>query len=224
MIFGIVGLVKIEKSAGRLKGKGLAIAGIAVPAAIAPIALMMGILMPALARTRELAHRIVCETNMKGLGKAMMVYALNYDDKYPTILKWCDLLIEGDFCTCKQFVCKSSDTIEGESSYAMNINLAGKKFSELSSNVVVLFETNFGKSPAGRDCLLKDRQWYQYLPFGDGETKVYRLRWNQAGGPEMLTTENHQGDGCNVLFADGRVEFVGTNDLNDLEWTAEQNE
>ena len=42
--------------------------------------------------------------------------------------------------------------------------------------------------------------------------------WNQSGGPEILTTENHQGEGCNILFADSRVEFVPTEDLNDLLW------
>jgi len=42
--------------------------------------------------------------------------------------------------------------------------------------------------------------------------------WNQAGGPEILTTENHQDDGCNILFADGHVQFIKTKDLNDLKW------
>jgi len=45
--------------------------------------------------------------------------------------------------------------------------------------------------------------------------------WNQVGGPEILTTDNHQGDGCNVLFVDSHVEFIKTEYLNDLKWTAE---
>ena len=45
--------------------------------------------------------------------------------------------------------------------------------------------------------------------------------WNQSGGPEILTTDNHQGDGCNVLFVDSHVEFVRTKDLNDLKWKPE---
>ena len=43
IILGIVSLVKIERSAGRLKGLGFAIAGIAVPPVLLP--LMMGILI-----------------------------------------------------------------------------------------------------------------------------------------------------------------------------------
>ena len=45
--------------------------------------------------------------------------------------------------------------------------------------------------------------------------------WNQAGGPEILTVENHQGDGCNVLFVDGHVAFVRQEDLPQLRWTSD---
>ena len=47
-----------------------------------------------------------------------------------------------------------------------------------------------------------------------------RPGWNQSGGTELLTTENHQGKGCNILFCDGHVEFVRTQDINNLYWTA----
>ena len=50
---------------------------------IAIIALLMGILMPALARVRQIAFRMVCGTNLSGIGKAMMIYANDYDDEYP---------------------------------------------------------------------------------------------------------------------------------------------
>ena len=50
---------------------------------IAIIALLMGILMPALARVRQVAHRLVCGTNLSGIGKAMLIYANDYDDELP---------------------------------------------------------------------------------------------------------------------------------------------
>jgi prepilin-type N-terminal cleavage/methylation domain-containing protein len=50
---------------------------------IAIIALLMGILMPALARVRQLAFRMVCGTNLSGIGKAMLVYANDYEDELP---------------------------------------------------------------------------------------------------------------------------------------------
>ena len=50
---------------------------------IAIIALLMGILMPALARVRQVAHRLICGTNLSGIGKAMLIYANDYDDELP---------------------------------------------------------------------------------------------------------------------------------------------
>jgi prepilin-type processing-associated H-X9-DG protein len=44
---------------------------------------------------------------------------------------------------------------------------------------------------------------------------------NPAGGPELLTTENHQPEGCNILFADAHVEFVKKENLSTLRWTTE---
>ena len=50
---------------------------------IAIIALLMGILMPALSRVRQIAFRMVCGTNLSGLGKAMLIYANDYEDELP---------------------------------------------------------------------------------------------------------------------------------------------
>jgi prepilin-type N-terminal cleavage/methylation domain-containing protein len=50
---------------------------------IAIIALLMGILMPALSRVRQLAFRLTCGTNLAGIGKAMLIYANDYEDELP---------------------------------------------------------------------------------------------------------------------------------------------
>jgi len=187
VILGIVGLVKISKSAGKLKGNGFAIAGIVVPAVstLFVLPLMMGIMMPALARTRQTAFRMVCATNMSGLGKAMLIYSNDYND-IPTASKWCDLLIEHVEVTEKSLRCLGAP--EGPCNYAMNKNVEGLGASA-PPDMVLLFETHPG--------------------------------WNQSGGPEILTTDNHQGDGCTVLFADSHVAFVKTEKLKDLKWKPE---
>ena len=64
-----------------MKRKGFTLVELLV--VIAVIALLMGILMPALARVRQIAQRIMCGTNLSGIGKAMMVYANDYDDDLP---------------------------------------------------------------------------------------------------------------------------------------------
>ena len=46
--------------------------------------------------------------------------------------------------------------------------------------------------------------------------------WNQFGGPEILTTENHWLDGCNVLFNDGHVEFIKPQEVSELKWGTQE--
>lgn len=189
VICGIVALVRIEKSAGQLKGKGFAIAGIAAPAIIAPVALMMGILMPVLGRTRELAQQTVCASHLHQVSLVIRMYSDDNDGQYPTPAKWCDLLIEHDYINGKQLRCPGAK--EGPCNYAMNKNIE-RLGPAAPPDMVLLFETHPG--------------------------------WNQSGGPEILTTENHVRDGCNIVFVDAHTRFVRQKDLEDLRWTAQQNE
>jgi len=64
-----------------MKTKGFTLVELLVVIAI--IALLMGILMPALSRVRALAFRMTCGTNLSGIGKAMLIYANDYDDELP---------------------------------------------------------------------------------------------------------------------------------------------
>ena len=64
-----------------MKKKGFTLVELLVVIAI--IALLMGILMPALARVRQIAFRMVCGTNLSGIGKAMLIYSNDYDDELP---------------------------------------------------------------------------------------------------------------------------------------------
>ena len=64
-----------------MKRKGFTLVELLVVIAI--IALLMGILMPALSRVRQIAFRVVCGTNLSGIGKAMLIYSNDYDDELP---------------------------------------------------------------------------------------------------------------------------------------------
>ncbi|MBN2270171.1 MAG: hypothetical protein JXN61_06130 [Sedimentisphaerales bacterium] len=50
-------------------------------------ALGVGIAMPALARTRQMAYRLYAGTSLSGIGKACLIYANDYDDKFPPNLE-----------------------------------------------------------------------------------------------------------------------------------------
>jgi hypothetical protein len=216
-VMGIVGAITIRRSKGQLEGKGFAAAGIALPA-VAALGLIM--LLP---RMKSPAWQLMCGTNLNWLSSAMNIYASEFDDKYPTPDKWCDLLIEHAKLTPKHFVCLASDATEGESSYALNENIGDKSSAEMPPDVVVLFETNLGKDASGRQEFLRSRDSYkffrrEYKPL----KKVYKSRWNQYGGPEILTTENHMGKGCNILFNAGYVRFVPTDELSLLKWSVRE--
>ncbi|MFA5251421.1 MAG: type II secretion system protein [Phycisphaerae bacterium] len=47
------------------------------------IAVLMGILLPALSAVRRTAQRVVCGSNLAGIGKAMLLYANEYGGEFP---------------------------------------------------------------------------------------------------------------------------------------------
>jgi prepilin-type N-terminal cleavage/methylation domain-containing protein len=79
----MAGLANFKKVKGvtKMKKKGFTLVELLVVIAI--IALLMGILMPALAKVRQIAYRMVCGTHLKGIGNAIMLYANDNKDDYP---------------------------------------------------------------------------------------------------------------------------------------------
>ena len=63
-----------------MKKKGFTLIELLVVIAI--IAMLLAILMPALNKVKKIAQRVVCGTNLKGLGTAQVVYANDYEDMY----------------------------------------------------------------------------------------------------------------------------------------------
>jgi len=64
-----------------MKRKGFTLIELLVVIAI--IALLMSILVPALAKARMLAYRLLCKTNLAGIGKVMALYASDSEEEYP---------------------------------------------------------------------------------------------------------------------------------------------
>jgi len=76
---GVAALVQISASAGRRTGQGFAVIGLAVPF----ILFLLVMWLPALAREMETALRGRCGANLMGIGKAMLIYADDYQDQLP---------------------------------------------------------------------------------------------------------------------------------------------
>ncbi len=176
---GIVALCQIEYSKERIAGGVSATFGVI-------IAIISFLLLSVAPRTVwQPPPSFICGINLSGLGKAMLIYAGEFNGKYPTADKWCDILLEGnEEIKEKMFVCpgalKSGN--KERCHYAMNPNCEPNS----PADTVLLFETDGG--------------------------------WNLSGGPELLSTKNHDEQGCNILFNDGHVEFFRKKYLQDLKW------
>lgn len=138
---------------------------------------------------RERAYQVKCHVGLKSLGLLFKLYTDDFDGSLPSVESWCDAL--GKYMLPEYLICPGSNAKEGQSSYAMNEYLEGRKLAGLPPDLVLLFESKPG--------------------------------WNKAGGPEILTTENHEGKGCNVLFVDGNVKLIGADKISELKWIVSEN-
>lgn len=212
MVFlsSLIALISIERAHRRLRGEWVSCV----------ILLFSGFFIYVSFHVTRFGSRVVCGTNVKGLGNALQVYCSDHDGNFPGE-NWCDALILECDVSPHSFICPQSEAVEGESCYALNRYVL--QWGDLApSRIVALFETQLGRGEGRRTLPIRQRESFQtnelMREWMTGDEKVYPERWNQVGGPEDLSIGYHGSAGCNILFADGRSEFVRTEDLPDLRW------
>lgn len=109
IVLGIVALVRISREPTRYRGTGMAIGGICTGGVgLLLMPLLIAILLPSLSRARELSKRTVCAANLRGIGQAIYIYAVDEDDgAFPDDLS---KVIKAGNATPKQFTCPSDLT------------------------------------------------------------------------------------------------------------------
>jgi hypothetical protein len=80
-VFGIVALNQINKSGGRITGRGQAIAGLIAGAA--SLLLYAAMILPAIHGAREKARLMQCWNNLKQISLAVGLYANEHDGNIP---------------------------------------------------------------------------------------------------------------------------------------------
>ncbi|MHC4658712.1 MAG: hypothetical protein ACYS83_05980 [Planctomycetota bacterium] len=124
LAFGLLGVYQTKKGGRKLHK------------AIAAVVVNCLLLLLALASARdhrrsyELAQRLVCASNLTAQGKTMTAFANKYDNRYPAMAKWCDLLLrynepeEKDRVDKRWFICKGAVRAgdKGPCHYAINPN------------------------------------------------------------------------------------------------------
>lgn len=149
LVLGIISLVKINRSQGRLQGRGLAIAGICVSGFwVLMLPMLAAMVFPVFARARETARKQVCLSNVKDLSMAIGMYRADHDDQFPTADRWCEALVQyvkdEDVYRCPS----AKDLACG---YAYNIALSGARLADIADPMdqVSLFESDAGWNAAG---------------------------------------------------------------------------
>lgn len=189
LVLGIVALVKINKSQGRLSGSGLAIAGIAVSGILLLVAITAAMLLPALARAKSKAEQIQCVNHVKQLAVSVMLYANDHDGRLPDADRWCDQIqVYLGNAAQSVLLCPAGNPAD-RCHYALNAGLSGAELNRLGNpaQTVLFVETEGG--------------------------------WNTSGGPELLATPSRHRGPRVVGFADGHVETVPASREGNLRWT-----
>ena len=130
----MVGPANLEKKVVKeetLKKKGFTLVELLVVIAI--IALLSGILMPALSRVRQLANRLVCGSNLAGIGKAFLTYANDNEGNYPVAG------LKGDVWSTKGYI---TDWLEATREDAFIYEKAGGA-STIASSLYLLIKEGY---------------------------------------------------------------------------------
>ena len=184
IVLGIVSLTQISKSQGRLKGQGLAIAGIIVSAFF--ILVMPALVIPALAKAKAKAQGITCITNAKQLAIAVIIHAQANTNTCPPAAAWCDV-IQPHIGMSRVFQCPAGDKTH-QCHYAYNARLGGLDLDDVKNpgQTVLFFETDGGWNLSGGSELLPRKARHNrtvVVGFVDGhvemvpEHRLPQLQW-----------------------------------------------
>jgi prepilin-type processing-associated H-X9-DG protein/prepilin-type N-terminal cleavage/methylation domain-containing protein len=193
---------------------------------IAIIAILAGMLLPALNKAREKARAVNCVSNQKQLGTSFLLYTNSNNDVLPEVFDastvlWTQKLMAGDYGNRSNFVCPSvaSDIVD-------NWKYVTPDFARANPNATAFWYPSFGmlrwyKWPRGgmSDAALRkissakapSRAGLTADTYSDGATprdNYYYIEDLFANGGGHLSAR-HAGT-VNALMLDGHVEGVQT--------------
>ena len=188
LVLGIISIVRIEKSGGKITGRAFAVASVlvAVFAGLLPVWFII------LRQPRCTAFRMICGTNLSRIGKAMLIYSNDYNDELPRAggpngrwvarLPWwaADNLRDA-------YGLSDPNATEGRASVSASLYLL-VKYAELTPKSFVCKEdfgtTEFKPAKYGVD----DKKLIDLWDFGPNPPKHCSYSYHMPYGPYALTT------------------------------------
>jgi len=152
-------------------------------ASVGTIALLVSILLPSLARARELAKRTVSMSNLKQIGVACHVYASDHGDEFPASL---DVLLDAGLITADVLVSpRDPHPNAGAGAAPSSYTLIGGQDAGRDPRNVLAYETPI--SDEGTSVLFVDGhvEWMRPEPL----TAALRATFQRLGRPEELPPE-----------------------------------
>jgi len=160
----------------------------ALAAIILGAAVVYLVIFPSSPLGRKLFH-LECVPNLKGLRKVLIIHSYDYMS-YPAAQKWCDLLADN----------------------------YGTKGGKLFDEKLFVCKSALAEGDNGRCHYAINPNCKPNSPADTVLLFETKGGWNQYGGPEILTFQNHKGKGCYILLNDGRVQYVRPDEIDKLKW------
>ncbi len=191
LILGIISLVRIEKSGGRLTGRGFAIVGIVVPVVV--FFLWGGIIVLVLRNIRDTERRMTCGRNLAGIGKAMIDYSNDYNDEFPRAggpnTKWGITANWQANNLSDAFGLKDGD---GQATISASLYLL-VKYEDVTPKCFVCKGDSGTREFKPTKYGIRDRELIEFWDFGPEPWKHCSYSYHMSYGPYALTTSNLPG-------------------------------
>jgi prepilin-type processing-associated H-X9-DG protein len=168
IVVGLLGIRRTrdpEVGGGQLAKMGITVGAIGFFTSLALLVGLFFLISPSNPGPRPTANRVKCQSNMRQIDQALLLYANDHHGQYPPSLE--DLLLKGDI-TSEVFVCPESDDqmATGPTTQAIAANLSARGHesyicipnlnSSVSADTILLYEPLTNHSNAGMNVLFGD--------------------------------------------------------------------